>query len=1124
MSDRRSITEFFNRKEPQYVFKGVRVTSQVLWNLFLIFSALALISLFFVGGAAAGYFASLVQDEPVPSYEEMQNEIYDYESATEIYFADDIYLGDMPTPLERREIPLEDMSQTLIEAVIATEDEYFFEHEGIVPKALFRAVYQDFSGASTQTGGSTLTQQLIKNQLLTSEVTHDRKAAEILLAMRTENFFEKEEILEAYMNVVPFGRNANGRQVAGAQAAAQGIFGVDASELNIAQAAFIAGLPQSPFAYTPFTGSGEVKENFDAALHRMDTVLSRMHSRGYINDEELEEARNYDIRANLAERQPTSLDEYPFIIDEVRRRAEDKLTFALMEKDEVDLDAIEDDDRRNLMITRYREEAERALQRNGYKIHTTINKDIYDAQQEVIENFEYFDKDRPETLIDQDGEEVEVMRKEEPGSMLLENSTGAILSFVGGRDFEHQNFNHATRAERSTGSTMKPLLTYAIGFETGELQPGFITPDTTFYYNEDDEDSELSNFDNKHRGLITAREANASSRNVPAVREFKKIDHEVAREALINYGFGSYMDESEPYLSTPLGTIDLTVEANTSAYSTFGNEGKRKDPFMIAKIETQDGEVLFEHEEKETEIISPQTNYLMIDIMRDVLVSGGTAFRMHDLLNFEADWAGKTGTSNEIIDAWFVGFNPNVTQGLWIGYDDRDPISEEVHNMSYSHRTQLLWAELANAAYEVDSDLVGPSEDFESPGGIVEQTICGISGKLPSDLCREAGLVTTDLFNSEFVPDEEDDSLTRVQYVRVKDGAYKALDSTPSEFTRSGVAIKEEYFDFAEDEDLSQYIPDGWDDLVPDREAPDNGKTPDTLRSVSSSGGSVTWDSHHEDDIIGYRVYNSSGNEVASIRWDEDYSYSGSGTYYVTAVDTAGRESSSSNEVTTGGSSSDDDDESSSDDNNDGENGSASDELFDDSSENDSDNNNDNNNSANNDENANDNSEENNNDSGSGDIGNNNDNNNGSNNGSDNGNSNNNGDNNSENNNSNNTGNNNSNNGSNNGNSNNNDDNNSENNNSNNTGNNNSNNGSNNGNNNSSSNNSDNTNNDSGGNETNSGATNENNSGNNSDNNNNADNSDGNNYNSASDNNDPDGNNDNEENASNNGANSNNNE
>ncbi|RKL66746.1 penicillin-binding protein [Salipaludibacillus neizhouensis] len=901
--DRFSLKKLFQRKEPRYVLKGVRVTSNVFWNLFLIIAILGIVGAAFAGGAGAGYFASLVQDEPIQSFEQMEQSIYDYEEATEIYFAGEEYLGDMPSPLERREVDLEDISPHLIDAVIATEDEYFFEHNGIVPKALFRAVYQDFSNASTQTGGSTLTQQLIKNQLLTSEVTHDRKAIEILLALRTENFFAKEDILEAYLNIVPFGRDASGQQIAGAQSAAQGIFGVDASDLNIPQAAFIAGLPQSPFAYTPFTGDGEVKEDFEAALNRMDIVLNSMLSKGYISEEELKEANDYDFRANFTEPEPSSYEAYPFITDEVRNRAVDKLAIVLMEEDDIDLSEIEDESRVQLLENRYAEEAAKALQRNGYRIHTTINKEIYDAQQQAVADYEYF-VDRTEEVTSEDGETEEVSILEETGSVLIDNKTGAIISFVAGRDYDVQNYSHATQSIRHTGSTMKPLLTYALGFETGSLQPAFITPDTPFEYRH--AGKTVNNFDFRHSGLITAREALVRSRNVPAVREFYDVDYETAQQAMFNYGFEDFMALGEPFEGTPLGTLGLSTEANTSAFSTFANDGKRLESHIIDRIETADGDVVFEQEQNEVEVISPQASYLTLDVMRDVLKSPGTGSAVPGYLNFSADWAGKTGTTQDVKDAWFVALNPNVTQGIWLGYDDSTPIDQQAYGLSYGQRTQKLWAALANAAHEVDPDLMAPEESFESPGGIVSATICGLSGKLASDLCREAGFVTTDIFDSRYVPTETDDSLQRVDYVTVAGGVYKALDSTPNEFTKSGVSIDEDSFDFAEDGDISEYIPDDWNNLVPDREAPNNGKTPGSLQSVSSSNGNVSWNNHPDGDVVGYRIYysaeeGSSFTKVGSVRWDESNSYSGSqGAYYVTAVDSAGRESSRSAEVIMG--------------------------------------------------------------------------------------------------------------------------------------------------------------------------------------------------------------------------------
>ncbi len=902
MSDKRfSFRELFRRRETQSVFKGFRITSQVVWNLLLIFMIIGLMSVFFVGGAGAGYFASLVKDEPIRSYGEMKEEIYDYEETSEIYFSDDEYLGEVRSDIERREIELGNISQHLIDAVIATEDEYFYEHDGIVPKALLRATYQEFANATVQTGGSTLTQQLIKNQILSSEVSFDRKATEILLAMRLEQFFEKDEILEAYLNVVPFGRNSNGRQIAGAQAASQGLFGVDADELSIPQAAFIAGLPQSPFGYTPFTGSGDIKENFDEThpgINRMRTVLDRMHRHGYISEEEFEEALAYDITENLTPSVSDNYEEYPHITYEVLRRAKPKVAGMLMEQDEIDVSEIEDEEERQSVINEYEERAERNIRRGGYRIHTTINKEIYDAQQKVVEEFDQFYSDKKENVYDEEqDQEIEVTYIQEAGSVLIDNESGKIISFVGGRESE-SHYNLATMARRSTGSTMKPF-TYAALFESGNLQPGFITPDVP--YATPNESHNVMNFDRGYRGLMTVRDALKLSRNVPAVREYNLGSNEAVQEALRN---NNLITPNEPvYEITPLGVHDISLEDNTNAFATFSRDGQYKDSYMIERIEMPDGEVIYEHESEERDVYSPQTAYLMIDVMRDVLGSG-TATAVPGMLNFSTDWAGKTGTTQDTRDAWFVASNPNISMSTWFGYRNNDELPTHEAGPGYSRRVQNLWAELVNAAYEIDPDLMAPSNRFEQPSGIVRQEICGISGLLPSDLCREAGLVTSDLFNADYVPSDRDDSLENVRYVKVGNNNYKALDSTPEEFTKTGVSVKDEYFDF--DGDISEYIPDNWDTLVPDESAPDNGRTPDTLTSASISGETLTWEAHPDNDVIGYRIYRASSpdgdfSQIDSVIWDGSFSQSvSSGAYVVTAVDVAGRESSQGDPVISG--------------------------------------------------------------------------------------------------------------------------------------------------------------------------------------------------------------------------------
>ncbi len=280
---------------------------------------------------------------------------------------------------------------------------------------------------------------------------------------------------------------------------------------------------------------------------------------------------------------------------------------ALMERDEIVLDEIEDEDQRTLTEQRYREEAVKSLNRNGYKVHLTIDKEIFDTHNEVVKNYDYFGDDVDVTFENEQGEKITRKFMEQTSSVLQDNRTGKIISFVAGRDFQQSQVNYATYETRHTGSTMKPLLTYGVGFETGLLQPGFITPDVPTFYPEPEDDKEVTNFGNSsHMGLITAREALQRSRNTPAVREFKNIDYDIARESLIKMGFEPYFVGGEPFPGTPLGTISMTNERNTNAFSLFGNEGKRADSYMIDRIEDSDGNVIFEHETDEIEVFSPQ--------------------------------------------------------------------------------------------------------------------------------------------------------------------------------------------------------------------------------------------------------------------------------------------------------------------------------------------------------------------------------------------------------------------------------------------------------------------------------------------------------------------------------------
>lgn len=881
------------------------ITYEIAWNVFLVLLVLFIGAVCFSLGIGAGYFASLVKDMDIPSYKEMKKDIYNYEETTHIYFANQVYLGSFRSDLEREEISLKDVSPYVIKAIIATEDEYFYEHNGVVPKAIVRALFQEATNSSTRTGGSTLTQQLVKNQILTNEVSFERKAKEILLALRLEHFFNKNEILEAYLNVVPFGRNSSGRNIAGIQAAAQGVFGVDAKELNLAQAAFLAGLPQSPFGYTPFTSDGEVKKDLSPALQRMKTVLKRMKKAGYISEKQYEEALKYDVVRHFAPPKPSPFEKYPWLTMEIEQRAKEILATVLAKKDGYEKKDLQNN---RSLSEEYMAKAEKQLRQNGYDIYTTIDKDIYDRMQAVVAKYPYFGSN----IIrrEEDKKTGKIITKVEPvevGAMLIENRTGRIISFVGGRDYRREQLNHATQAYRSNGSTMKPLLVYAPAMEMGIVQPGSVIPDVELHVRTSSGTYSPKNADRKTHGFVSVRRALQYSYNIPAVRTYMKTIGQRPITYLEKMGFTSLIKADATNLSMALGALTkgVTVEENVNAYTTFGNYGTFVDAYLIEKIVAKDGQIVYEHKSEPVNVFSPQTAYLTIDMMRDV-IRQGTAAALPSFLKFQADWAGKTGTGQDNKDAWFVATNPNVTFGVWMGYDTPRPLELKYKGLSYSKRNLLLWAQLMNAAYDVKPNLIAPKQRFNMPGGIVRRAYCTVSGLIPSAMCEKAGLVSYDLYNTKFVPTKEDRSLTSGKFVEVNGKRYAALPTTPQEFTSEGVGFNAQVLEEwgIKDTDLTKLFPDSaqWKNVAVFAELKENGKRPDPP-VAQLSGKTLTWTAHRELDVVGYRVYRAEQEGLpfqvaAAIKAGPSPSFtipSAAGVYYVTAVDISGNESLPSN-------------------------------------------------------------------------------------------------------------------------------------------------------------------------------------------------------------------------------------
>ena len=887
--------DFYGRLKQPGVRRTFRIGYQVVWNLFLLFIVIAILGTAFAGGVGAGYFASLVKDEPIRSKEELSKSIYNYEETSEVYFAGGESLGTLRTDLVREEIPLEEMSDYLKDAIIATEDEYFYEHEGVVPKAILRAMLQEVSNSSVQSGGSTLTQQLIKQQVLTNEVSFSRKAKEILLALRIETFFGKEDILEAYLNVSPFGRNSSGRNIAGAQAAAEGLFGINAKDLTLAQAAYIAGLPQSPFGYTPFTNKGELKENLEPGLNRQKFVLSRMLKAGSITESQYNEAIAYDITKDFSTKKDFAYEKYPALTTEIEKRSIKILAEYLAEQEGI---STEEYAKSKDIQNEYATLADEALRQNGYVIRTTINKGMYDGMNKAKNEYKNYGYDKNEDVYNSETKQTEsVVEPVETGAMLIENKTGKILSFVGGRDFSREETNHAT-APRPTGSTIKPILVYAPAIELGQIAPGSLTLDAPISIPAGRGKAyEPNNYGNNFKGLMTVRKALAGSQNIPAVTTYMGIINQNPLDYLKDMGVTTVMDSDYglPAVSISGPTVGISVEENTNAFASLANGGKFVDAYMIEKIETKKGEIIYQHEAVTKDVFKPQTAYLTIDMMRDVITSG-TAVSLNNRIAFRSDFAGKTGTSNDYHDAWFIASNPNVTLGVWTGYDTPKSLNYQYNGLNYSKRNIYLWADLMNAAYKVDNNLIGTKERFKMPGGLVSKSYCSLLN-LPGNVCTAAG-IGSDLFPADFAMKLPEGTTTSGRFVTIGGKRYAALASTPAEFVEAGTVFSDEFIKFiggkyVSSQYLSQYAGIGTTAGV----LKDDGRAPLPMTLSLASGTTIAWQTHTDRDVIGYRVYKDNV-KVATIKAGTALRYSGSpGTYIVRAVDIAGKESPSSNAV-----------------------------------------------------------------------------------------------------------------------------------------------------------------------------------------------------------------------------------
>lgn len=543
-----------------------------------------------------------------------------------------------------------DIAPVFIKAILAAEDDTFFEHKGIDFFGIVRAAVKNIRSGQIRQGGSTITQQIVKSLLLSSERSYTRKIKEAILATRIERYLTKQDILTLYLNQIYFGRGAYG-----VEAAARCYFGKSASQLILSEAAFLAGLPKAP----------SYSRNMDRALERWRYVLGRMQALGYISAAERRAAQESPPAFVPAPTDTSAVYKAPYFVECIRRDIEERYGVNLLYK-------------------------------GGLKIETTLDTRMQDAAEgAVLRGIEAYDKRRG--------------RENEPTGvqsalLCMEPYTGHIKALVGGRDFYASQFNRAVQAQRQPGSAFKPII-YAAALDKG-YTPASIFIDAPLVIEAAGPGLfwEPQNYDRTFTGPTTLRRALTLSRNIVTVKILKYI----GPEYVIGYAKNLGMEgEIKPLLSLALGSCGVSLLNLVRGYSVFCAQGIAAEPTFIARILARDGTVIEDNRPRLRQAISPETAFLMASMLQSV-VEEGTGKKVRAL---NRPCAGKTGTTNDVRDAWFIGFTPKLVAGVWLGYDDLSPLGR---HETGGVAAAPVWLDFMEHALEG-----APVQPFKAPDGVV---------------------------------------------------------------------------------------------------------------------------------------------------------------------------------------------------------------------------------------------------------------------------------------------------------------------------------------------------------------------------------------------------------------------
>lgn len=634
----------------------------------------------FVFLAGGGFIAALLRFQgELPSAAHLER--IEPPSNTRILDRNGEPLGDLFAE-DRLLARFDQIPKPLIQAVLATEDRKFYEHWGIQPTALIRAVLANLRVGRTSQGGSTITQQLARNLFLTHERTVTRKIKEALLTVRLERIYTKDEILGMYFNQIYYGNGAHG-----ATSAAREYFGKPLSELTLAECALLAGIPANPTLFDP-------RRRFDNAKNRQERVLSAMLAVGTIDAAEFEAAKTEEIV--LSDREGRSM-RAPYFVEYVRQQ----------------------------LVAEYGAES---LYHDGLVVRTTLDLRVqqatekaFDTQFAELERINAYEVKRDSTWVAPEAPFV-TSPYVQGAAVVLDTATGEIVAMVGGRDYWESKFNRATQAKRQPGSAFKPFV-YTAAIEQG-IGPSTVILDEPLVVPMPN--GSLYKPENQKRnfvGPVTMRHAMRKSINVPAVRMILTVGPEAAVDVAHRCGITGRLF---PYPSTALGASEVRLLDLTSAYTVYPNLGIRHRPYSILEVQDRNGTTIQRGQVVSEEALSAPVAAVMTSIFEDVMDSGTGASARWKGVTCPA--GGKTGTMDDYTDATFVGFTSVYTMGVWVGFDVKQTLGP---NMTGTAAALPIWIETMKVALEGTDP-----QPFEVPEGVVWETVCSESGVRAVPECR----------------------------------------------------------------------------------------------------------------------------------------------------------------------------------------------------------------------------------------------------------------------------------------------------------------------------------------------------------------------------------------------------